>query len=138
MKNQVKEKEIEVNSIKEELKSVEKFIKEKEKTEKLIANLIYNINGLKEDLERKTKKLRDFERKILENKMPTENSILNNSGSKGNHSENSLEKLRDKIIKSLGDENIKLKEKLRNFNNNNDNNLIKNENDIELNIEGIN
>ena len=135
MKNQVKEKEIEANSLKDELRSVEKFVQEKEKTEKLIANLVNNINGLKENLERKAKKLRDFERIILENKLPTENSILNKSNSKGNHSENSLEKLRDKIIKTLGDENKKLKEKLRNYSYKN---FKKIDNDIEQNIEGIN
>ena len=60
MKNQIKDKEIEVNSIKEELRSVDKFRQEKDKTEKLIANLMNSANILKEDLERKARKLRDL------------------------------------------------------------------------------
>ena len=103
--------------------------------EKLISNWANSVNSLKEDLERKAKKLRDLERINLENKLPSENCSISKSGSKANHSENSLEKLRDKIIKTLGDENKKLKEKLRKVNynslkkmdteNENDNNIEK-------------
>ena len=133
MKNQIKEREIEINSLKEELRAVDKFVQEKDKTEKLISNLVASVNSLKEDLERKAKKLRDFERINLENKLPSETCSLNKSASKGgNHSENSLEKLRDKIIKSLGNENKKLKEKLRKVNYNN---FKKLDNDIENNME---
>ena len=38
MKNQIKEREIEINSLKEELRAVDKFVQEKDKTEKLISN----------------------------------------------------------------------------------------------------
>jgi hypothetical protein len=133
IKNQIKEKEIEANSLKDELKSTDKFRQDKEKIEKLISNLVNSNNSLKEDLERKSRKIREIERNYLENKLPFDNySSVNKSGSKNNHSENSLEKLRDKIIKSLGDENKKLKEKLRKVNYNN---FKKIDNDIENNVD---
>ena len=134
MKNQIKEKEMEIIALKDELRSLDKFVQEKEKTEKLISNLVNSANSLKEDLERKARKLRDFERLNLENKLPSDNcSAVSKSGSKGgNHSEHSLEKLRDKIIKSLGDENKKLKDKLRKVNYNN---FSKIEKEIDNNVE---
>ena len=102
-------------SLQEELRSLEKFRLEKEKTEKLIGNLTNGVNSLKDDLERKTKKLRDLERINLEMRMP--NSDRSEKSGNGNTvSENSLDKLRDKVIRTLEIDNRKMKEKLKKMN----------------------
>lgn len=102
-------------SLQEELRSLDKFRLEKEKTEKLIGNLTNSVNSLKEDLERKTKKLREHERLNLEMRMPN-NAPSERSGNKNAVSENSLDKLRDKVIRTLEVENRKMKEKLKKMN----------------------
>jgi len=115
MKSQIADRDKMIQSLQEELRGLDKFRLEKEKTEKLIGNLTNSVISLKEDLERKTKKLRELERINLElrmnNRDPSEKS-----GNRNNISENSLDKLRDKVIRTLEIENKKIKEKLKNMN----------------------
>lgn len=127
----LKEKENEISDLKEELLAVEKFRLEKEKNEKLIVNLTSSLSSLKEDLERKTKKLRELEKVNLELRMPSEDTFENRSF-RNNKSENSLEKIREKIIKSLEIENKKLRDHIKSINYEN---FKKMEFDIENNVE---
>jgi len=115
MKNQITDRDKMILSLQEELRSFEKFRIEKEKTEKLISNLTSSLNSLKEDLERKTKKLREIERLNLEMRMQN-NDSSEKSGNRITVSENSLDKLRDKVIRTLESDNKKMKEKLKGIN----------------------
>ena len=92
------------------------------------------VNSLKEDLERKARKIREMERLLLENKLPSSsenNSINKSGGSKINHTDNSssLGKLREKIIKNLEGENKRLKDKLNKYR---EENIKKKENEKEM------
>lgn len=115
MKNQLKDSENEINSLKDELKGVETFVLEKERTEKLIFNLTKSFNSMKEDLERKTKKLRQLERINLELKLQNDENSLDNLSSKKDLSDCSSVKLIEKKIKSLESENKKLRGEVKTF-----------------------
>lgn len=134
MKNQITDRDKMILSLQEELRGLEKFRSEKEKTEKLIGNLTNSVNSLKEDLERKTKKLRELERVNLEMRMPNSDPS-EKSGNRNTVSENSLDKLRDKVIRTLEIENRKMKDKLKKMNYDNYKKMENNiENDIGKNV----
>jgi len=116
MKTQIIERDKMIISLQEELRGVERFVLEKDKTEKLISNLTSSVNSLKEDLERKTKKLRELERQNVEIRMLYHNNDPSEkSANKNSVSENSLDKLRDKVIRTLEVENKKMKERLKKY-----------------------
>lgn len=134
MKNQITDRDKMILSLQEELRGLEKFRVEKEKTEKLISNLTNSVNSLKDDLERKSKKLREVERINLEMRMPN-NDSSDKSSKVFAVSENSLDKLRDKVIRTLEIENKKMKEKLKEIKYEKYKKLENNiENDIEKNV----
>ena len=139
MKNQIKDGENEINSLKVELKGVETFILEKERTEKLIFNLTKSVNSMKEDLERKTKKLRQLEKINLELKLQNDENSLDNLSSKKDLSECSSVKFIEKKIKSLESENKKLRGEVKTFKEELNKKLdLETENNLEKSLININ
>ncbi len=138
MKNQITDRDKIISSLQDELRAVDKFRQEKDKTEKLISDLRSNILSLKDDLDKKNKKLRDKEKSNLEIRMPATNS-RNDISEKSSYiksvSEDSLDKLRNKVIKTLEIENKKLREKVKKLN---IENLKHMENNIENEIDNKN
>jgi len=138
MKNQITEREKIILSLQEERRGLEKFLQEKEKTEKLISDLRSSVSSLKDDLDRKNRKLRDKEKVNLEMKLPGNisiNEISDKSSARKTVSEDSLDKLRNKVIRTLEIENKKLREKVKKLNYDN---LKIMENNIENDIDNKN
>jgi len=130
-KTQLKDKEYEVNRIKSDLLNIEKFRNEKDKNDKTIRNLNATIVSLKEDLERKSNKLREIQRinydlkqrlETFENKNNQNFNVNFNNTNKNRNNKNEIilkkellesnEFEKEKKIKSLENENVKLRNQI--------------------------
>lgn len=76
-KSQIQSKENEINILKEEMKNSEAFLHEKPKLEKRILDLQKQNIGLKEVQERKSQRIKDLEKTVLNNKVSFEQDIEN-------------------------------------------------------------
>ncbi len=131
MKNHILERDKSINSLQEELRNVEGFRLEKEKSERLISNLSNTVNTLKELLDRKSKRIKDLEKQNIEYLMP---KLINDTSDKSGNvkqtiSDISFDKLREKLISTLEIENKKLKDKWRK---NDLHEIRRSENNIEI------
>ena len=83
----------------------EEFVKAFEQNSKV-------LESLKEDLERKTKRLRELEKINSDLKLLLEENSIDNKSLKNNLSTGSIEFLKERRIKTLEDKNKKLKDEL--------------------------
>ncbi len=124
-KTQLKEKEHEINKLKVELSMLESYKTEKDKYEKSLKNLNTNITNLKEDLEKKSNKLREFQRinfdlKIKVDNFESKKNYDANSRNKDNkiniaekkELEETFKFRQDKKIKQLEEENVKFRKEI--------------------------
>jgi len=121
LKTQIKEKESEISKIKGEIAIMENNRIEKEKNEKLLKNLNLNILSMKEDLEKKSNKLREIQRINTDLKLKLENYEVSKNDNLGRNKNeifgknfflDSIESSKEIIIKNLENENVKLRKEI--------------------------
>ena len=112
IKSQAKDKEVEMTNLKNEIKNFKDFKTNKEKHEKVMKNLTSCLNSLKEDLERKSNKLREVQRLNLEFKQKIDNLECKSNNNKKIGESSEAGYSRDLKIKILENENLKLKNDL--------------------------
>lgn len=115
VRNIIREKNNEISLLKDELISVEAFKNEKNKKEGEIKYLAHNLGNIKEELEKKTKRLRELEKSNTEYKLKSDEYYIENQLiKKDNPQRNYIELLNQKmkIIKKYKDENTRLRAEL--------------------------
>ena len=111
MKSQIRERDVEIENLKKELEDLETYKYEKEKYQKNLGQTLKNSQNMKEDLERKTRHIKELEKVIadMSSKMDTieiQKEKTLKEVSVGNMKE------KDKRIKHLENENNKLRAEL--------------------------
>jgi hypothetical protein len=121
LKNQLRDKEAELIILKEQLKELESFKSEKEKTEKNLIQLNKNVQVLKEDNEKKVRRLKENEKVLNEIREKYEKLLSENEKTIKNSSASSAlqvtQKDKDKKIKTLDEDNKNLKKEVENLKN---------------------
>ncbi len=128
VKNIIKEKNNEINILKEELISVEIFKNDKDRKNNEIKILNNDIINLKEEIEKKTKKIRELEKINTEYKLKSDELFIENQLIKNeNHQKAYMELLNEKqkVIRCLDRENSILKIELSKYDKNFECELIK-------------
>ena len=119
IRNVIRDKNNEITNLKDELISIELFKNEKDRTEKSISNLTKNLTNMKEDLERKAKRLREAEKLNTELKLKSDEYFIENQLIKKDNPEKSyIDMLKEKEKKNriLDEENQYLKKEILKIN----------------------
>lgn len=116
IQSQMREKDNTIISLRDELKSYEEFKGEKEKLERHVGDLQRNVKILKDDLDKKNRKVKELEK--INNEMKEKCEILNVENKKIQQSINSgplqtSQREKDKKIKRLEEENSKFREEIK-------------------------
>ena len=104
---------MELVSLRQENKLLKDFKTEKEKFVKTIKNLNATIAGHKAELEKKTKQIRDLQRLNMEQKQNPKNDGKNNNAGNNNAAQAKVyDKEKEKAIRMLEAENMKLRNEI--------------------------
>lgn len=105
---------MELISLRQENKLLKDFKNEKEKFVKTIKNLNITIAGNKDEIDKKTKQIRDLQRANLELKPKIENNKKEKE--KNNTFVGKFDKEKEKALKNLEEENLKLRKEILKLN----------------------
>jgi chromosome segregation ATPase len=108
MKSQIRERENEIENNKRELDDLENYKYEKEKYHKTLNQTIKTSQNLKDDIDRKTRHIKELEKVIIDMNTKFDSIELHKEKSLKEVSVGSM-KEKDKIIKYLENENNKLR-----------------------------